>query len=235
MKAARNLFRAGRISIRVLCVWTLLGTAACAGLSAQRRPSVRVSPAVSDLLLREMRRRVDPEDGTPSMRRIVVSVDTSRVVPGMVLYWGFYSPPRTAHVGYIVLVGERNGIPRVINTPADWSAVAAEWSPISRKEALTACEELVYATSERRLPGLYPTGYQDSASLRNLPIPNPGFLVSRLTAPVIAMPSPGTWTVSFWAVEPRDVAEYHCKVGQGSASLTRGQVHESYGLYTPMP
>lgn len=171
------------------------------------------------MLVDELRRRAaaHPAPDSASVRFL----EEGSVIAGMRYVWGEYHPPNVVHARFVALVAVRDSA-HVVRNPGDWASAAGTRAIGSAGEAVGRCEEIIYTTSRHRVPGLRPRVYAGPVSLERLPlrVPDPQMLVDSLSLPVAQRDTADTWRVDLWAIEPRDVQRYVCRIGPRSAATT---------------
>lgn len=148
-----------------------------------------------------------------------LTADSSRVVPRLVYVRGVYKPPGSAHAETIVNVAIRDDHQRILNSTADFATIAAGWAPVSAREAVLACSELVGVLGAGSRSSSRSIVFERADDWRKLGFDPPGPpWRNRVAAPRVKVPR-GGWQVTLWAAVPGRLIEYQCTLIAGRPAL----------------
>lgn len=225
------IFEVSRASKLLLAV-TVVSSCALARTIPAKGAEETIPNEITALIVGELRASVPVEQGIPTRKNIHVISDTSRVVRGLVYYWGSYEPPESGDLLYRVVVAHRESTSLVLRRASDWAAAAAGWRPIVAEDAITACQEIIHVTRERDFPLTAPLVYREPGSLRSMGVRNSEVLDSALTRPIVEQAGSAKWILNLWTIGPRAVSRFRCMLGFPDSSLT---VLETRALPSPVP
>ncbi|MEJ2218740.1 MAG: hypothetical protein P8099_19305 [Gemmatimonadota bacterium] len=202
--------KSGLIATVAVTVACALAAASCSkpsGLQLARR-----------LLFESLREQSRPfrADESFDTARVVITLDTSAVLSGVVYYWGGMPNPRIVDAFLGDLAAAVEGDATILSTFADWRQLAARsgWMPSNPADVLGACREALTTVGPRADPtdrpriltdtlsstGTLPQFVVDSILHRNLPLPT------------IRGDSAAGWIAEFWAVEIGQLTRYRCQL-----------------------
>ncbi len=152
-----------------------------------------------------------------------VMTRSSEVVPGLVYYWGLFTPPGTADVSpFTALAATAAGQVKLLSHLSDWVAMvnSLRWVPLTSRQAVAACSELVQTVGPRADP-INIAIYTDSLRLRHFPpfISGLDSLATIAKPPTVDSAFAG-WDVRLWAVEEGRAARYGCRLGKAAGGLS---------------
>ena len=182
------------------------------------------------LLHRELSSRTAADYPPPDSNTLAFVVDTSRVVDGLVYYWGEYRPAGTADVVFRSLVAALNGHVALVRTPEDWVAFVGRDNSTTWPKALERCAEVLYVTAQRRTPDLRPVVFLEPGTFQGFPYAVPDkAIANRLESPVIVNEM-GQVQIVFWAIERRDIQKYQCTLSDSGMRLQMLDSLPGYGF-----
>jgi len=153
--------------------------------------------------------------------------DTSRLAPGLVYTWAFYTDPSVSHGWYRLPAASRGGKVRVIDSPSDWTRVVGAWFPADAGEAERACEEMVGVVKIR---DLRVTTYEPGRPLEAFLVYGQEALARYAVDSTRVTRSGSSWQVEKWFVERRKTTRYVCRFERkphGSYLYPAVTIHEA--------
>lgn len=152
-----------------------------------------------------------------ALDRITAVVERSGAREHFVVHRVVYSPPGTAHMEAVVLVGERDSHVTVIRSADDLLSASAYPQIEQGTAAVEVCSDLVRwagpARSNLSAPVRFDgTAYWSGAGWAAVPP-----AAARIRAPSVVKDSVGRWRVEMWFAEPGKMVGYRCTVGGEAA------------------
>ncbi len=193
--------------------FALCAVAGCKGEAGSKSPTAApVSSPVERLVLRAIAEQRSERTNRLDQTALVISPETSQVIPGLVYYRGVYMPRGTAHMESVVFVAQRGRSARIIRTATDFALIAGAAMPDRADAAMILCAEIARTVGRARTSTTAPVLYENANHWQKMGWRTLPAWGGRVTPPVTERTRSGGWKVQFWMSEPGQMTRYLCSL-----------------------
>lgn len=164
---------------------------------------------------------------------LVVSPETSRVVPRLVVYRAVYRPAGSAHMESVALIARLDSSVSILHSAEEFARLVPANSINSERQAIDLCAEITRVVGRGNRALNPPILNEGSGNEPSLQPPGQKFGGHRVALPTARRDSSGTWQVALWMTEPGQLTQYQCQLGNGT--VPRVAVTDSIAGGTVLP